>query len=78
MLYLHRSARADYLVDALGDVLLVSAGELEEVVLGTFGLQQVGGDVGVEGSERLVVERLRERVLAVEPVCPAADDDDLI
>ena len=26
----------------------------------------------------LVVERLRERVLAVEPVCPAADDDDLI
>ena len=36
------------------------------------------GDVGVECSERLVVERLRERVQAVEAVCPATDDDDLV
>jgi hypothetical protein len=36
------------------------------------------GDVGVEGSERLVVERLRQRVQAVEAVCPAADDDDVV
>jgi hypothetical protein len=35
-------------------------------------------DVGVEGSERLVFKRLRERVQAVESVCPTTDDDDLI
>jgi hypothetical protein len=35
-------------------------------------------DVGIEGSEGLVFERLRERVQAVEAVCSAADDDDLI
>ena len=35
-------------------------------------------DVGIEGSERLVFERLRERVQAVEAVCPTTDDDDLV
>ncbi len=46
----HRPGGGQRLVPrTLSDVLLVDAGELEEVALGPFGLEQVGRDVRVEG-----------------------------
>src|SRR5258708_39786265 len=34
------------------------------------------GNVGVQGSQRFVVEGLRERVQPIEAVCPPTNDDD--
>lgn len=36
------------------------------------------GNIGIQGSQGFIVKRLRQRMQAVEPVRPAADDNNLI
>jgi hypothetical protein len=36
------------------------------------------GNIGIQGSQGLRVKRLRQRMQAVEPMRPAADDNNLI